>query len=548
MSRRVRSRGRGITRAVGPSCARIASATLVGLLGLGCGGGRGVAPPVHPQPPPATEDLDIDLGEVTLAGVRFVPEAVPAPSMLLVHGARTPTLDRQRVAWARTKADRRVPVARRTLDGQLLATALFEAARTDARRRDALLDEAAAVIATVRGLAPGAADASTLVMGAALAFARGDAAGAEPSLSELAQPFPDTPGGAMARTQLAFARLRDGGDAIAAALIGGASPDAAQPELAYVIAWTRFRAGDGPGAAAAITLAAQGWTATATQGALERDFVIMHARSGLPLAAALDAVTAVTSEAPRRHALLYQLAQAYGFAGRPAEARGALEAAVAALPSPPIELLPSIRLQEAEFVRRAGAVDELGTAWRAAAAAVDACPACSADDRQAVGDGLAARAIEAHTIYATSGDARYQRAAATLYAQFAALADVAARPDHAAMAQYAADFARLRPPTDGAQYREAIKGPLALRQQEVLACYEATLQGTPALGGALTLTLEVDPAGAVTGATTEPPRGADGLAQVGGCVEDRARAWRLPGRIRPGVARVTARYVLGARP
>ncbi|MBK9032367.1 MAG: hypothetical protein IPL61_13825 [Myxococcales bacterium] len=530
-------------------CLRARVAIAAGLIGLaGCGASTTPAVTARPERDPAApEDLTIDAGEVALTGVRFEPEAIAAPSMLLVHGTRTPSLERLRSSWAKTRADRRASVARRTLDGELLVTALFEAARTDAARRDALLAEARAAVAALHSLAPGATDETTLIMGAALAFATGDPTGAEPYLTELAQRFADRPGGAMARTQLAFARLRDGDDAIAGALVGDATPTAAQPELAYVIAWVRFRAGDGPGAAAAITLAAQGWTVAAAQAAIDRDFVVMHARSGLPLETAVDAVAAVTSDAARRHALLYQLSTAAAFAGRPDLARGALDAALAALPAPPTELLPSVRLLQAEYVRRAGRIDDLASAWRAAVAAVGACSGCSADDRQAVGDGLAARAVEAHTIFATSGDARYQRAAAELYRLFAALPDVASRRDHAAVAQYAADFARVRAPADGAQYRDALKVPLALRQQEVLACYEATLQGTPAVGGALTLVLEIDAAGAVIGATTDPARGAEGLAQVAGCVEERARAWQLVARSRPGTARVTARYVLGAR-
>ena len=385
-------------------------------------------------------------------------------------------------------------------------------------------------------------------MGAALAFALGDAAAAEPYLVELSQRFADRPGGVMARTQLAFARLRDGGDAIAAALLAGATPAATAPELAYVIAWTRFRAGDGPGAAAAITLAAQGWTVAATLPALERDFVVMHARSGLPLATALDAVAAVTGDAPRRHALLFQLATAYGFAGRPDEARAALERCVALSPDDPDAQahLGLCRFRLGDFPAAVAALTR--AAWRAAVAAMAACGACGADDRRAIGDGLAARAVEAHTVFATAGDGRFRRAAEELYRQFAALPDGAARPDHQAMAQYAADFAQVRAPADGAQYKDAIAVPMALRQQEVLACYEATLQGQPGVSGALAVTLEIDQQGAVRGVATDPPRGAEGLAQVAECVDARARAWQLPARVRPGTARVTARYVLGARP
>jgi hypothetical protein len=84
------------------------------------------------------------------------------------------------------------------------------------------------------------------------------------------------------------------------------------------------------------------------------------------------------------------------------------------------------------------------------------------------------------------------------------------------------------------------------RFQEVLACYEARLQGERTLGGTLTVRLEVDRDGAVTGVTTEPARGLAGMAAVAACVEDRARAWPLPSRPRPGVARISLPFILGA--
>jgi len=522
----------------------VALATLAACGGPGSGGG-----PVPPSPPRASvEDLTIDAGEVTLTGVRFEPDAMVPPSMLLVHGSKKITLDRQRAAWAKAKTDRRITASKRALEAQLLATMLFEAARADTGKRAELLDEAGAVIAASHALTKADTDETTLVMGAALALGVDDEAGADGYLAQLISQFGERPGGVMARAHLAYARLRTGDDAVATTLLAGAEPVPTQPELAYVIAWARFRNADGPGAATAITVAAQGWQHEASRVAVERDLLIMHARSGAPLTAAVAAIAQLTPDGARRHALLYQLSTAYAFAGHPDEASAALDAAVQALPSPPVELMPSIRLLQAEYAWRAGHVDQLAPAWRAAQAALAACIRCGAAERKALGDGIAERAVEAHTTFATSGDPRYQRAAADLYALFGALPDVDQRADRAAIAQYAADFAKTPPPTDGAQYGDAIKAPLALHRQEVLACYEATLQGSSTLSGAVTVTLEIDAAGAVAGVSTDPAGGLEGLAAVATCVETRARTWQLPTRPRPGTARVTSRYVLGAKP
>lgn len=527
----------------------VAAVTLAAMLACGgCGGGGQRPPGPTTTPRTSVEDVTVDAGQVTLTGLRFVPDAIGPPSMLLVHGSRRVTLERLRAAWTKAQADRKLTTARRLLDAQLLASALFEAARADAARRAALITEARTVLEASHQLAGPDTDETTLVMAAALALGVDDGPGADPYLAELISRFGDRPGGVMARAQLAYARLRSNDDAVAATLLVGADPTPTQPELAYVIAWTRFRGGNRAGAATAITAAAQGWQAEASRVAVERDLLIMFARAEVPLADATAAIATLAPQPERRHALLYQLSTAYAFAGRPDEASAALDAAVAALPAPPVALLPSIRLLQAEYARRGGHVEAVAAAWKAAAAALAACPSCGADERKALGDGIAERAVEAHTTFATSGDARYRRAAEELYALFASLPDVDGRADRAAVAQYAADFAKTQPPTDGAQYADAIKAPLAVRRQEVLACYEQALQGAPATGGALALTLEIGQDGAVTGATTDPPGGTEGLAAVASCVEARARTWRLPTRPRPGVARVSQRFVLGAKP
>ena len=87
---------------------------------------------------------------------------------------------------------------------------------------------------------------------------------------------------------------------------------------------------------------------------------------------------------------------------------------------------------------------------------------------------LAQRAYELHTIHVTSGDARARTAAAALYRVHAGL--VGGDP---AVAAHARELESVRVPDDGSQYHEAVRAPLVARFQEVLACYEATLQGQP---------------------------------------------------------------------
>jgi hypothetical protein len=124
------------------------------------------------------------------------------------------------------------------------------------------------------------------------------------------------------------------------------------------------------------------------------------------------------------------------------------------------------------------------------------------------------------------------------------------------MKALAADYRRLatgKPPLesedgDAAAYGHAAKATIEARRQEVQACYEQRLQGDPALAGAMTLTLEVDPGGTVVGATSEPPDGEDGVAAVARCAVARVRTWRFPARPGGGVARLAAAFTLAPAP
>ena len=505
-----------------------------------------VATPTPPDPRPRTEDLTIDLATTTLQGTLFVPEGLAPPPMLVVRPSRRTTLDRQRAAWKKLAADSKVPLARKATEAQVLATLLFERIRTlpaDAPTRAPLIDEARAALAAIHDAADGKTDRTTLEMAAALALGAGDRAGAAPYLDELIARFPDSGADSMARAQLAYVQLIVGKDDEATTALAAQEPTVARPDLAYVIAWTRFRAGNGPGAAAAIALAASGWKDDGTRPALTRDYLIMTTRGGVSPTAAAAGVTALLPAGPARTGALLDLAQAYDLAGRPDDAAAAIELAITQLGAtlPAIDQLAARRTQ-AELARKSGRIAELGARWTAVTDALARCTDCGADVHHAVATELAQRAYELHTIYVTSGDPRHQAAAMELYRLHATRDDA----DGAAVAAHARELGTAHVPEDGSQYHEAIRVPIVDRFQAVLGCYEARLQGTRTLGGPLTLRLEVDQRGQIAGVTTEPAGGDDGMAAVATCIERIARTWTLPSRPRPGVARISLPFVLGA--
>ena len=439
------ARGRAVIRRT----AMVAGAAL--LLAAGCGPtARTPAQPLPPTAPP-TEDLTIELTTTTLEGTVFVPQGLPAPPVPVVRPKRRTTLDKQRAAWKKLAADGKAPLARKALEAQVLATLLFEKLvllAPEAPTREPMLAEARAALAAVRDVAGDQVDQVTLEMAAALALGVADLPGATPYLEALIARVPEAPAARMARAQLGYAQLRAGKDA--AATVEGLEPSAASPDAAYIIAWVKFRAGDGPGAATAITAAASGWKDAATRPGLVRDVLIMSSRGGVAPAGAADIVAGLLPDGPARAAALLDLGRAYDLAGRADDALAAFDLALglggAAL-DPSDQL--AARRSQADLARKAGRVADLGRRWRAVADALARCPACPDEVRGAVASELAQRAYELHTVHITSGDARYKTAAIDLYRVHAGLPGA---PDATAVAAHARDLDHARVPEDGGQY------------------------------------------------------------------------------------------------
>lgn len=439
---------------------------------IGCkaapvGSGGTATGPTQKEPPRvgAAEDVTAELGPWTLTGMVFTPEALPPTAMRLVRVTPAVPLAKARAQWAKLARDGKPPKGPKVTAAHVLASLLYEQAAADPSKKAEPLTEARAVIAALRDAGgTSGADAKTLEMAAALAFAADDAAGAQPFLEEVVRRFPGEKMAGPARAQVAFAHLRAGKNADAEAVVNGAAPSADAPELAYVIAWTRFRKGDAAGGAAAIAKAAGTWPDPAYLDPLARDYLVMAARGGVSATDASLVLSALYPAPEMRYQVTYQLSKSYAFAGHPAEAKAAISLALG-IAGDKLDASERTRLES-----EAAALEKLASGK----------PPIESED----------------------GDA--------------------------------------------AAYAHAAKAAIDARRQEVQACYEQFLQGDPALGGALTLQLEVDQGGTVVGATAEPPEGEAGLAGVARCAVARVRTWRFPARPQTGVARLRAAFTLAA--
>ena len=97
----------------------------------------------------------------------------------------------------------------------------------------------------------------------------------------------------------------------------------------------------------------------------------------------------------------------------------------------------------------------------------------------------------------------------------------------------------------GTHDKGAIGALLGRHNQEVQACYEKALAANPKLVGSITVNLESDETGAIKGVATEPKAGMDNLSAVAGCVETRAKSWKLPTRAQAGTTRIKISYSMG---
>ncbi len=489
----------------------------------------------------AGKDLTLDLDVTKLSGIVFQPEALGRPPMTLVEDKKKQPLDKQRAALKTlTGAAREVPA-------QILATSVYQESKKqkDDAKQKALLDEGRKALADVRAELKDKTQDVTLRMLGTFVLIDGDYAAGADVYGELLERFPTGDHANGDKAWLAMCQLRLGKNTDAVATLTGQSPDPAQPELDYVMAWGKWRTGDNAGAVAAITAAALGWKSEGTKAAMTRDLLILLARAGAPADAALKSVSDFYGGKPSV-AVLYNLHNSYAFAGRWNDAIAVLDKIVATVPEQIAKNdLPKFRSQQAQYAVRALAADQVAGFEKQAIAAYGACGAkCTADEVEDGDKNLRNLALFFHTLYATSMDDRFYAPAKQLYDLYLALPS---RPDAEEMKKHAGDLeaAKKSAKPGTGTHDKSIIGPLLLQHaQEIQACYEAALAADAGVSGLLTLTLEVDQSGKVEGATSDPPAGKQGLARVGACASDAARGWMLPARSIPGTTRINAKYEL----
>ena len=479
--------------------------------------------------PSAPGDVSFELPTIDIKGVIFEPQAIYAPSMMLIYSKKKVTLEKQRDVLAKTKD----PVQREA-QAAVLATMLYDkskAEKDDAAKakwwQEALqaLNDAAA--------ASKEPDDITLRLIGRYSLLLNDYAAAEKAWSQLVTAFPkDKDAQAEGKTWWAYSLLMQHKNAEALAAVQAEKPSEKQPELAYVIAWSKFRAGDEAGAFQAIVTAAKGWGQLPALDAVDRD-VYLFAGRGVPMA---DAITALTPLYARNNDQMFDMIaklglESYQFAGRWTDGVAAIEKAIGVLGAKmPVEVLPKLRYTEASYALR---LDDPSQVTKFSKATLDALTACGAKcdkDKDALVETILSFARLMHVLYASANDDRYYQPAHDLY--LAVLPFLTTNKTlEAQVLQQSTNldsFKKAMKPTAGTHAKDQIAPLLDLHDQEIQACYELALAQNPKVGGTLVLHLESDQTGVIKGVSTEPKAGLADLSLVAGCAADRAKAWRLP--------------------
>ena len=480
------------------------------------------------------QDQTFTLKDVEVRGVAFEPQALGLPVMTQVTGRGRPNVDRLRRHVARKNPD--------PAEVHQFATALWQeagaASATDAGRATQLREEARAALRKLRGSLGAKADAVTLEMLAAAELWLGDIAAAAGAYDELVRRFPQHQGTRAFQTWLALLRLRQNKVADAAALVKGWRLEDLGDVGSYVLAWVSFLAGDGAAARTGIARALASWREQSTRPVVERDLLLILARSGADADAAGKIVAEASgNDTQKRYVLMFKLSEAFEKDGRYAEAARALDIVVEDVVKgqmPPDDLV-GFRFRQADYAFRLNepgqAADRAILAHQALKTCGNRCPATTG---QAVSERILKLAQFSHTVYAKSQDQRHYQAAQKLYRHYLEMPD---RNDVETVRGYLRsleDTKSAADPNAGKHDAEVMLNVALARREALASCYESALMREPALEGSIKLSVEVDHTGMVAGAASDPAGGAEGLSRAAACAVERARSWVFPSRTVPG--------------
>ncbi len=523
------------------------------------GGGAGSAGPAKPT---AAGDVSFDVTGIEIKGIAFEPQALGTPGMPLAEpkgqakplaGAKMDAqITKQRDVVTKTKD----PVQKQA-QAALLATMLYHKSKETPADQQKLWGEARQAL---RDSIPGGdyskADEITLRMLGSYELLLGDYAGAEKAWGALVANNPKDKDIQFNKAWWAYTLLLEYKNAEALAAIKDEQLTEKQPELAYVTAWAKWRNGDEAGAWQAIVTAVKGWKDMPGRDALDRDVLLFAGRTGVSMADAVTALTPIYGKGPDQIYELYAKLglQSYQFAGRWADGVAALEKAIATIGSkvPPNDL-PVIRYQQGDYTVR---LDDPATAAKYALDALKALPGCgtkcSNQDKENVVESVYIMGRLFHILYATAHDDRYYQPALDLYQAAVPLITMNEQTHTQAekdMGFLQGSFKAMKAGA-GTYDKDAIGALLKRHNQEIQACYEQFLSANPKLGGNLTIDLEANAQGAITGASSDPKAGLQDMAGVAGCVVEHAKTWKLPKKVNgqgTGTARIKLVYQLSKR-
>lgn len=525
------------------------------------GGGGGSASTTAAKPT-AAGDVSFEIPGIEIKGLAFVPEALGTPGMPLAEpkgqakpltGAKMDAqIIKQRQVVAKTKDS-----VQKQAQAALLATMLYHKSKETKDDPSKLLTEARQTLRdSIGGDDYTKADEITLRMLGSYELILGDVPNAEKAWAALVANDPKSKDIQFNKAWLAYTRLVQFKNADAMAAIQGETPTEKTPELAYVTAWAKWRTGDNAGAWSAIVLALKGWGNGAGRDALDRDVLLLAGRTPVTMSAAVEALSPIYGKGVDPMYELYAKLglQAYQFAGRWSDGVAALDKALATIGNKvPANDLPVIKYQQGDYTVR---LDNPAQAAKYALDALKALPACgtkcSNQDKENVVESVYIMARLFHLLYATAHDDRYYQPALDLYAASVPL--ITMNPTMHTQAEkdmgYLQGSFKTMKHDAGTYDKDAIGALLKRHNQEIQACYEQFLAANPKLGGALTINLEANAQGQITGASSEPKAGLADMAGVAGCVVERAKQWKLPKKINgngTGTARMKLGYTLSKR-
>jgi hypothetical protein len=510
----------------------------------GPAGGDGAGSAAKPMGP---GDAAFDVQPQEIKGVVWEPEALGAPGMPLVDAKKKTTIDKQRAAFEKAKD----PVVKQA-HAAVLATMLYVKAK-DAKgdEKSKLYTDARQVLRDVAAATGDKVDELTLRLLGSYELLLEDYPAAEKAWATLVAKAPKDKDVLTNKAWWGYSLLKQFKNADALAAVGSENLAEKQYELAYVIAWAKWRTGDKKGAWEALLVAAKGWGTNPGRDKVDNDIQLFAGRSDVSLDATVEALTPIYGKAPdQQYGLLSKLGlQAYLLGGRWADGVAVLDKAIAAAGAKvPANDRPTIRYTQADYTVR---LDDPVGAAKFAKEAIDALPACgtkcSEKDKSMLVQYVYFLGRLFHVVYANTHDDRYYQPAHDLYAvSVSKILDDKTRQEAQKEADTLEKTFQAMKAGVGKHEKGSIGALLGRRNIEVQACYEHALGSNPKLAGTLVVSLESDQTGDIKGVATEPAGGLQGMAAVATCVTERAKKWKLPTRAQAGSTRIKASYSLGA--